>query len=339
MTRYRVVVSVVAVAALAGCHGSGTAGSKAAAPAAPAAPAQPAKDAAPGPAGDAAQAAAGHADKSDDSLAPMDLAAFEAAMPGVDATGLDAHQRAVLAHVGGDVICECSAKPTTLAGALKTKPVCTLAKRMAKLAGFAVKSGASSLDVSNVLEKYYGSFDPKKRVVVPVDPRTCKGPTDAPITLVEFADFLCPHCREAFPRVHATVAALKGKVRWCYLNFPLRQESLVPAQAGEFAARNGKFFQMATQLFGHQNSLSKDEIMTLAGEVGLDTGALDQALSNGAYLQQIKGQLEEARHLGLDGTPAFFINGRKCLLNFTLLPWMLQDEQIWMAHKDSWVQK
>lgn len=335
MTRLRVVLSILAAGALAGCHGSATTGTKAATAAAPSSKATAAQPAPSAPAAGEAKAA----DKSDDSLAPMSVAELEAAMPGIDPKGLDAHERAVLAHVGGDVICDCGSKPTTLAGALKSKPVCALAKRMGKLASFAVKSGASSLNVSNVLEKYYASFAPKKRVLVPIDPKTCTGPKDAPITLVEFADFLCPHCREAFPRVHATVAAQKGKVRWCYLNFPLRQQSLMAAQAGEFAARHGKFFEMATQLFGHQDSLSRAKIISLAGQLGLDSGALDQAITDGAYLGQIKSQLEEARHLGLEGTPAFFINGRQGLLNFTLLPWMIQDEQIWMAHKDSWVEK
>lgn len=322
--RRRVLALLAALPlALAGCHPSG----------------KPAKQAASGgsragakPTGSGAAATGETAPKT------LSVAGFQAAIPDVDPSGLDGHQRAELVSLAKDVLCACGQSPTSLAGALREKDPCLLARRMIGLAGTMVQAGLSSLEATNALEQYYGGFAPPNRRLIMVDPKTCSGSTNAPVTLVEFADFQCPHCREAFPLIHKVVEHYKGKVRWCYLNFPLPQhpEARAAAEVAEMAKKHGRFFEMAKLLFAHQDELSTKTLVALGKKVGLKPKAVTEALARHTYMPIVKAQFVEARRLGLNGTPTLFINGRKLTLPIQLLPWAIDDELLFKSHGNSW---
>lgn len=148
------------------------------------------------------------------------------------------------------------------------------------------------------------------------------GDADAPVLIVEFADFQCPYCRNFHEQ---TLPALKrtyietGKVRLVYRDFPLTQihaHAAAAAQAAECAHEAGSFWAMHDQLFANQSRWSgSSDVEQLfadyARDLGLDRESFAECLSSGRYLDEIRNDLEAGLRAGVRGTPAFFINGVK----------------------------
>jgi protein-disulfide isomerase len=150
-----------------------------------------------------------------------------------------------------------------------------------------------------------------KRVDVSLDDDPSIGPADAPITIVEFSDFNCPYCRkwqqETFP---ALMASYPGQIHFVYRDFPVTsQESYIAAQAAECAGDQGKYWEFHDELFSGQQDLGTDAYEQYAKEIGIDSQALLDCISNGKYANEVQADAAYAAGLGATGTPTFFING------------------------------
>ncbi len=138
-----------------------------------------------------------------------------------------------------------------------------------------------------------------------------KGPADAPITIVEFSDFQCPFCK----RMQSTLADLldeyDGKVRLEYRHFPLRSHpvALAAAQASACADEQGKFWAYHDGLFEWQHELSEEKLSAIADSVGLDLEAYNQCIEEERYSDLVDADTAAGREAGIQGTPAFFVNG------------------------------
>ena len=94
-----------------------------------------------------------------------------------------------------------------------------------------------------------------------------QGPADAPVTLVEYGDYECPHCGRAYPIVKALQKKLGKQLRFVFRNFPLREihpNAEAAAETAEFAATRDKFWDMHDLIFENQNSLSEQMLGELA---------------------------------------------------------------------------
>ncbi|HEX3548763.1 MAG TPA: thioredoxin domain-containing protein [Candidatus Elarobacter sp.] len=150
------------------------------------------------------------------------------------------------------------------------------------------------------------------RLAVPVGPDDhARGPADAPVTLVEYGDFECPFCGIAYPAVKALEARYAGRVRLVFRSFPLQQHphAEAAAEAAEFAADAGRFWEMHDTLFEHQRALAERDLLRYARELQLDDGALERALRDRTYAAIVEEQKESGEESGIPGTPAFFVNG------------------------------
>jgi len=136
------------------------------------------------------------------------------------------------------------------------------------------------------------------------------GPKDAPVQLIEFGDFECPYCQ----RVHVEIRRLRDqfgdKVALVYKDFPLPMHASAEkaAEAARCAGAQGKFWEFHDALFeSHKLQIAdlKEEARTLK----LDGARFDQCLDSGEQTSAVKNDLEQAKHLGLTGTPSFFANG------------------------------
>ncbi|RXH58429.1 DsbA family protein [Granulicella sibirica] len=140
---------------------------------------------------------------------------------------------------------------------------------------------------------------------------TALGPTDAPVTIVEFTDFQCPFCRRSIDPLHQLIAASGGKVRWVYRSFPLdiHENSEIAAEAALAAGAQGKFWPMHDLLFAQQDVIDRAHIDTFARQIGLDMARFQADLASGNYRAAIASDRVLGNQAGVDGTPSFFING------------------------------
>jgi protein-disulfide isomerase len=150
------------------------------------------------------------------------------------------------------------------------------------------------------------------RVVVAATGPT-KGRADAPITIVEFADFQCPYCRQAEATIRSVVASHSDAVRLVFRNLPLatvHPNAMTAAVAGVCADRQGKFWPMHDAMFEDQNALGEEGLKATAKRIGLDADAFSACLADPHSKAAVESDSRTADELNLNGTPYFFINGR-----------------------------
>lgn len=144
--------------------------------------------------------------------------------------------------------------------------------------------------------------------------RNEKGPATAKVTVVEYGDYLCPHCADAGRIVEAQLDELikKGDVRFVFKNFVINREPAQwAAEAAQCAADQGQFWQLHTKLMADQRLWSKETLKTEAGKVKLDMPTFNQCFDSGKYTAQVQQETQEAIAKGFEGTPTFEINGKQ----------------------------
>ncbi len=149
----------------------------------------------------------------------------------------------------------------------------------------------------------------------PVDPARdhIRGPSDAPVTLVEYADFECPYCGQAEPIVRELLADF-GDIRYVWRHLPLRDvhpNAQVAAEAVEAAARQGAFWDMHDLLLDHQGALLKRDLVGYAEQLDLDVPLFTKDLHQHVGAARVAQDVDSADLGGVSGTPTFFINGRR----------------------------
>ncbi len=149
----------------------------------------------------------------------------------------------------------------------------------------------------------------------PVGPSDhARGPADAPVTLVEYGDYECPHCGAAHPVVQLAMRQLGRQLRFVYRHFPLAEihpNAEPAAEAAEAAAAQGRFWEMHDALFEHQDALQAGEIVAVAMALDLDASRLAQELLTHTYLDAVREDFLGGVRSGVNGTPTFFINGER----------------------------
>jgi len=158
-------------------------------------------------------------------------------------------------------------------------------------------------------------MDDSARLTQPVSARDhAEGPADAHLTLVEYGDYQCPYCGAAYPVVKRLQKTLGRKLRFVFRNFPLTQThpyALIAAETAEAAALQGRFWEMHDLLFEQQALLEPDIIPTWAERLGLDLERLGNDISQGLVEGRIKEDRQSGIRSGVNGTPTFFVNGRR----------------------------
>jgi protein-disulfide isomerase len=154
---------------------------------------------------------------------------------------------------------------------------------------------------------------PAARLKTPVSDRDhIQGPASAPVELVEYGDFECPHCGRAAGVVDQLRAELGDKLRFVFRHFPLSKmhpHARKAAEASEAAAAEGKFWEMHDLLFKNSAMLSVPDLTRYAAEIGLDADAFIAALTQDTYSARVQEDLSSGVRSGVNGTPTFFING------------------------------
>ena len=161
----------------------------------------------------------------------------------------------------------------------------------------------------------YGSPNIIKDLKVPVDAERdhVRGPFEAPVTIVEYGDFECPHCGQAEPVVRELLADM-GDVRYVWRHLPLTDvhpHAQLAAEATQAAAAQGAFWAMHDLLFRHQDALRPEDLVRYADELGLDVVEFARNLQERSGAARVAADIESADLSSVSGTPTFFINGRR----------------------------
>jgi protein-disulfide isomerase len=141
-----------------------------------------------------------------------------------------------------------------------------------------------------------------------------RGPADAPVTLVEYGDYECPHCGLAHPIVRAVQKQFGNQLRFVFRHFPLQQvhpHAESAAESAEFAGAHGRFWEMHDGIYENQDQLGLPLLFALAGVLGLSESGLRHALANGEFAPTVRAHFLNGVRSGVNGTPTFFINGRR----------------------------
>jgi protein-disulfide isomerase len=152
---------------------------------------------------------------------------------------------------------------------------------------------------------------------IPVDHSPVFGKKDAPVTLVEFVDFQCPFCARFHDPLVQAVKASGGKANYIIKNFPLSFHPMArpTAKAVMAAGEQGKYYEMADAILEDNSNLSEDKIKDIAKKVGLNVDKFmkDWKDKDAQWEDYINKDLSLGQQVQVQGTPTFYINGRKTM--------------------------
>jgi len=174
---------------------------------------------------------------------------------------------------------------------------------------------AAAADTVQVADGCY--FDPEKAPVTnPAslvdfqDPS--EGNADAPVTIVEYFDPNCPHCKTMHAVMKKAVDAYGDDAQFVYKPMPLWRYSLPQIEALYAAAQEGKFIAMLEAQYARQQrgGLSMEQLKAIASEIGMNPDVLESRVEQQTYRSQIMQQRQRAIEIGVDSTPTVLVNGR-----------------------------
>jgi protein-disulfide isomerase len=150
-------------------------------------------------------------------------------------------------------------------------------------------------------------------VTIKTDGRPERGAKNAKVTIVEFADYQCPHCKSAGESIEKILKTFDGKVRLVFLDFPINPSgiSLAVAHGAVCADDQGKYWPYHDKAYAAQRDLSQDSPLKLARELKLDEAKFQACMASDKPKDRVKLDRAEGERLGISGTPAVFINGRR----------------------------
>jgi Na+:H+ antiporter, NhaA family len=139
-----------------------------------------------------------------------------------------------------------------------------------------------------------------------------RGDPRAPVTLVEYGDFQCLYCGDAYPVVHELLQRFGDRLRFVFRHMPLSDlhpRAEAAAEAAEAAGAQGMFWEMHDRVFTHQQQLSDADLRAHAEAIGLDVERFEGELRERRHAARVAEDYESGARSGIPSTPRFFING------------------------------
>jgi protein-disulfide isomerase len=231
-------------------------------------------------------------------------------LPGVDTSAMTPRERHEYSSLVSDLFAPCPNVPVSIAQCVQEKRACGACTQAAKWIAQSVRGGRSEMQIQAAFKE---RFDPAGMKKLPLDGSPTRGPDAAPVTIVEFADFECPHCRAALPMIDAVMAAHPDKVRLVYkfMVLPAHVHADAAAHAAWAAGQQGKFWEMEHLLFERQDHLEQGDLERYAKILKLDVAKFKADVDSPAVTDRLARDRRLFEELKLQGTPSIFINGRE----------------------------
>jgi protein-disulfide isomerase len=231
-------------------------------------------------------------------------------LPGVDTREFTARERHEFSQYVTQLPSPCKEVAVPVAQCVREQRACPACSLAAQWVARSVRDGLSH---EQVAEAYRLRFDPAGAQIIPVDGSPARGPEDAPVTLVEFADFECPFCQKVAPELDKIWEARKDKVRFVYKFMPIAMHphGESSARAAAAALLQGKFWELHHALFANGQHLEPVDVDGYARTAGLDLDRFHADLTSPAVNGRLAADKKLADELGVKGTPTVFIDGRE----------------------------
>lgn len=244
--------------------------------------------------------------------APTEESGQPVALPGVDTSNLTAREKSEWSSYVSELLAPCADQPVSVADCVKEKRDCKLCLPAAKFLVDEVKEGKARSQVETAFRK---RFAPEQIKKIDVGDSPSLGPENAPVQIVEWADFECPFCGKAAPMLHELIDAYPGQVRLVFKHYPLsiHKSADKAARAAVAADKQGKFWQMHERLFaaqGAEKELDDAMIKHIAQEVGLNIKKFEEDAASEETADVVARDRKQADSLELTGTPWIYVNGR-----------------------------
>jgi protein-disulfide isomerase len=139
-----------------------------------------------------------------------------------------------------------------------------------------------------------------------------QGPADADVTLVEYGDYECPYCGEAYPIIKDIQARMGERLRFVFRNFPIstsHPHAEHAAEAAEAAGSQGRYWQMHDRLYEHQDLLADPDLRAHAEAIGLELDLFHKEMAEHMLAGRVHEDFMSGVRSGVNGTPTFYIVG------------------------------
>ena len=229
-------------------------------------------------------------------------------LPGIELSGVDNQNVHALVGLLGQGVCPCDPKQTILTCVQQKS--CPAATELAQFGVDKFKEGLSVSQVGEAVIKKY--IDDHVRYTFDVANSPLKGASQPRVTIVEFADFECPHCSAMRAVLGAVSKKFPKDVALVFKQFPLPHHTYADraSRAALAAQRQGKFWEMHDLIFDNQTQLSNASFVSFAKQLSLDLNRFNSDMTGADVTNQIERDKKEAIAAQIQGTPALYINGR-----------------------------
>jgi thiol-disulfide isomerase/thioredoxin len=246
-------------------------------------------------------------------------------LPGVDTSQFTPREKHEFSSYVRQLPAPCKDVAVPVAQCVLEKRACDACLPAAEAIAKAVREGYSRDQVEDL---YKRRFDASGSNSIPVAGSPARGPEDAHVVLVEFADFECPFCQRIAPQLDTLWEQRKDKVRFVYKFMPLQMHphSEVAARAAIAAQAQGKFWEMHRVLFENGQHLEPTDIEKYAAAIGLDANRFRADMQSPATQARLDADRKLADDLKVRGTPTLFLDGREVDPKVDIAEWL--DEEI-----------
>jgi 2-hydroxychromene-2-carboxylate isomerase len=228
--------------------------------------------------------------------------------PGVDLTKLDDFERKVFFRVLNKEASACG-KAHSLMVSVRTDKGCRKSLYAARYVARLVDGGFTDSEIGESIEKRFR----RGRQTLNLADVPFKGNPSAPVTVVEFVDYECPHCKKVQPVLRQLLDEYKDEVKVGFKHYPLgnHTNARLAAEAAVAANLQGKFWAYNDKVWANSESLTPAGLEQYAKDVGLDVAKWRTDAESEEVRARVERDKREGQQLGIDHTPTIYINGRE----------------------------
>ena len=246
-------------------------------------------------------------------------------LPQVDTSALDDFAESIWIDMVNELLSPCG-EPVSVARCVAQSRKCKKCVPAARFVARLVDDGYSRDEVRDVYRLRYAADTKVEKLTSHDSPM--RGSPMAPVTIYEFSDFQCPHCKTAAPHLKKVVEESNGKAKLVFKQYPLpmHPKAREAAKATIAAQKQGKFWEMHDLLFENQARLQTADFDAYAKQLGLDLRRFKADMRSKETDRKIEADIAEGHAAGVDSTPSLYVNDRRFVFPFDQLGAYVREE-------------